>query len=212
MAGTVKRRFYDNSARETASQQRQAAVLAAARALFLERGYTRTTMAAVAEHAGVAVDTIYELVGRKPALFRLLIETAISGQAHAVPAEQREYVQQMQAEPTAVGKLRIYAQVLPALLGRLAPLVAVTQEAGAAEPQLADLWHEIAERRAANMRRFAASLAETGELAMPVEEAADIIWATNAPEFYLLLVTQRGWSPEQYGEWLAMTWQHLLLR
>ncbi len=129
-----------------------------------------------------------------------------------MPAEQREYVQQMQAEPTAAGKLRIYAQVLPALLGRLAPLVAVTQEAGAAEPQLADLWHEIAERRAANMRRFAASLAETGELAMPVEEAADIIWATNAPEFYLLLVTQRGWSPEQYGEWLAMTWQHLLLR
>ena len=212
MPPTVKRRAYDNTARETASQQRHADVLAAARALFLERGYARTTMAAVAERAGVAVDTVYELVGRKTALFRLLIETAISGQAHAVPAEQRDYVLQMQAEPTAAGKLRIYAQVLPALLGRLAPLVSVTQEAGSAEPQLADLWHEIAERRAANMRRFAASLYETGELAVSVEAAADVIWATNSPEFYLLLVTQRSWTPEQYGDWLATTWQRLLLQ
>jgi AcrR family transcriptional regulator len=47
--------------------------------LFLERGYVRTTMTAIAEEAGVALDTVYELVGRKPDLFRLLIETAISG-------------------------------------------------------------------------------------------------------------------------------------
>jgi len=55
-------------------------------------------------------------------------------------------------------------------------------------------------------------LHETGELAVSVEEAADVIWATNSPEFYLLLVTQRSWTPEQYGDWLATTWQRLLLQ
>ena len=78
MAARVKRRSYD-SARTEASRVRHARVLASARALFLARGYVRTTMAAVASEAEVSLDTVYALVGRKPDLFRLLIESAISG-------------------------------------------------------------------------------------------------------------------------------------
>jgi len=44
-----------------------------------------------------------------------------------------------------------------------------------------------------------------------VEEAADVIWATNSPEFYLLLVRERGWTPERVEGWLADTWRRLLL-
>jgi AcrR family transcriptional regulator len=212
MPPAVKSRPYDNSARASASRQRRASVLAVARTLFLERGYVRTTMAAVADSAGVAVDTVYELVGRKPELFRLLIETAISGEDDAVPADERDYVLQIRAEPTAAGKLRIYARALPGLHARLAPLVAVLQAAASAEPQLSELWHEIAERRAGNMRRLAAELDQTGQLALPVDQAADVIWATNSPELYLLLVAQRRWTPEQYGQWLAASWERLLLR
>ncbi len=36
-------------------------------------------------------------------------------------------------------------------------------------------------------------------------------WATNAPEFYLLLVEERGWPPEQFEAWLAELWTRLLL-
>jgi AcrR family transcriptional regulator len=212
MPGEVKGRAYDNTARETASRQRQAQVLAAARSLFLERGYVRTTMAVIAERAGVAVDTVYELVGRKPELFRLLIESAISGQGRAVPADERSYVQQIQAESTAAGKLSIYAEVIPVLMARLAPLVSVVQAAASAEPQLAELWDEIANRRAQNMLRLAGELAETGDLAVPVDRAADVLWATNSTELYTLLVVQRGWSPQDYGQWLGETWQRLLLR
>ncbi|MFL6139387.1 MAG: hypothetical protein ACJ74O_16500 [Frankiaceae bacterium] len=46
---------------------------------------------------------------------------------------------------------------------------------------------------------------------MPVDEAADVVWATNAPELYLLLVGQRGWEPERYERWLAESWARLLL-
>jgi len=42
-------------------------------------------------------------------------------------------------------------------------------------------------------------------------EAPDIIWATNAPELYQLLVGQRGWSPDRYERFLADTWRRLLL-
>lgn len=211
MPATVKVRPYDNSARSAASQGRRALVLAAARTLFLERGYVRTTMAAIAVGAGVSVDTVYELVGRKPDLFRLLIETAISGQDQAVPADERDYVHRIQAEPSAVGKLRIYAHALPAIHARLAPLVTVLQAAATAEPELGDLWRNIAERRATNMHRLAAELHAAGGLTVPVDQAADIIWATNSSEVYTLLVVQRAWTPERYSQWLADSWELLLL-
>lgn len=207
----VKRRAYDNSRRRSASEQRRAAILSAARAQFIERGYLGTTMTAIADRAGVSLDTVYELVGRKPALFRLLVETAISGQDQAVPAEQRDYVLAIRAEPTAAGKLALYAHALPAIHSRLAPLLLVVQAAASAEPDLAALWLEIGERRAANMHRMAAELQATGELAVPVDEAADVLWATNSPELYLLLVHRRGWTDDRYGRWLAASWQRLLL-
>jgi hypothetical protein len=47
--------------------------------------------------------------------------------------------------------------------------------------------HQIAERRAANMRRFVADLAAVHPLRLNPDEAADIVWATNAPEMYQLL-------------------------
>ncbi|HEY2639847.1 MAG TPA: TetR/AcrR family transcriptional regulator, partial [Streptosporangiaceae bacterium] len=63
----------------------------------------------------------------------------------------------------------------------------------------------------ANMRRFAAELAAVTTLRVDPGEAADIIWATNAPELYQLLVSQRGWTPERYGHFLADTWRRVLL-
>ena len=40
---------------------------------------------------------------------------------------------------------------------------------------------------------------------------ADVLWSMNSPEFYLLLVAQRGWSPAEFGRWLADAWIRLLL-
>jgi hypothetical protein len=168
-------------------------------------------MAAIAEQAGVALDTVYASVGRKPELVRLLIETAISGTGAAVPAEERDYVRAIQAAADAQTKINIYASAIRGIAARMAPLLTMLQQAAPAEPQLAALWHEIAERRAANMRRFVADLAAVATLRVDLDEAADIVWATNAPELYQLLVGQRGWSPERYEHFLADAWHRLLL-
>ena len=96
-----------------------------------------------AKAAGVALDTVYATVGKKPALFRLLIEMAISGSDAAVPAEEREYVQAIRAEPDAAKKLRIYAAALCSIQERLAPLFGVLQGAAPIDPELAALWQGI---------------------------------------------------------------------
>jgi AcrR family transcriptional regulator len=206
----VKRR-YDTSRRREAAARTRTAILDAALHLFTSQGYAATPMTAIAERAGVALDTVYASVGRKPQLARLLIETAISGASQAIPASERDYVQAIRAAPDAEAKIAIYASAMRIIAGRLAPVLGIIQQAGAAEPELAALWHEIAERRATNMHRFAADLAAVTTLRVDPGEAADIVWATNAPELYQLLINQRGWSPEHYEHFLADTWRRLLL-
>ena len=210
MPGPVKRR-YDATRRREGAARTRAAILDAARALFTERGYAATAMTAIADRAGVALDTVYASVGRKPQLARLLIETAISGTSQAVPAGQRDYVRAIQAAPDAAAKIAIYAAAVTAIAPRMALVLGIIQQAAPDEPELAALWAEIAERRAANMRLFVADLAAVAPLRLDPDQAADIVWATNAAEMYQLLVSQRGWSPQRYQDFLADTWRRLLL-
>jgi AcrR family transcriptional regulator len=210
MGSPVKRR-YDASRRRQAADRTRSAILDAARQLFSERGYTATPMTAIADRAGVALDTVYAAAGRKPELARLLIETAISGTDQAIPAEQRDYVQAIQAATDAETKIAVYAAAITAIAPRMALVLGIIQQAGPAEPELAQLWTEIAERRARNMRMFVADLAAVAPLRLNPDEAADIVWATNAAEMYQLLVGQRGWTPERYQRFLTDSWQRLLL-
>jgi AcrR family transcriptional regulator len=206
----VKRR-YDATRRRQGAARTRAAILDAARELFAERGYAGTPMTAVADRAGVALDTVYAAVGRKPELARLLIETAISGTDQAIPAGQRDYVLAIQAAPDAGTKIALYAAAITAIAPRMASMLAIVQQAASDEPELARLWAEIAERRAANMRLFIADLAAAAPLRLDPDDAAEIVWATNAPELYLLLAGQRGWTPQRYEHFLADTWRRLLL-
>jgi len=208
------KRAYDSSSRREAARSTREAIFAAARALFLDKGYAATTMQAIAQSAGIALDTVYASVGKKPALFALLVETAISGSDVAVPAEEREYVRAIRAEPDAARKLVLYAAALRRIQERLAPLFRVLQQAAPLDPSLQQLWNMVAERRAGNMKLLAEELASTGRLrrGLSITMAADILWSTNAPEFYLLLVEQRAWTPDAFEQWLSDAWSRLLLQ
>jgi AcrR family transcriptional regulator len=209
----VKSRIYDNASRRTQSEGTRQAIVDAARELMIERGYRATTVAAIAGRAGVHVDTVYQLVGRKPVLLRELIEQALSGTEGAVPAEERDYVKAIQAEPDPARKLVVYARAVRAIQGRMAPLLLALRDASATEPEAKQVWREISDRRAANMRKLVQDLQAAGGLraGLSVDEAADVIWATNSSELYVLLTVERGWAPDRYERWLADTWRRLLL-
>lgn len=213
MRTNKRRRKYDSRSRKEAAGLTRQSILEAARRVFVAKGYAATTMPAIASEAGVALDTVYATVGKKPALFRLLIEMAISGSHQEVPAEEREYVQAIRAETDARKKLRIYAAALVSIQQRLAPLFRVLQGAVHMDRELAALWQSIAQRRAENMRLFAADLAASGRMRpnVSIRKAADVIWSMNSPEFYLLLVEEQGWTGKEFEEWLVDAWIRLLL-
>ena len=209
----VKSRRYDNADRRARSEDTRRRILAAARQTIVERGYRATTVTAVAGRAGVHIDTVYRLVGRKPVLLRELIEQAISGGDGAVSAEERGYVRAIRAEPDPARKLALYARAVREIQGRMAPLHLALRDASATEPEARQVWREIGDRRAANMRRFVEDVAGADGLrpGLSVDEAADVVWVTNSSELYVLLTSERGWSPDRYEAWLADTWRRLLL-
>ncbi|WP_029210203.1 TetR/AcrR family transcriptional regulator [Arsenicicoccus bolidensis] len=209
---TSPRRYRSSRRTEQAAATRDR-IVDAARHLVVEQGYAATTVSQVAARAGVAVDTVYAAVGRKPELLRQVLETAISGTDTAVAPEDRDYVRAVRAAPTARAKLAAYVDGLLLLQPRLAPVVLALRDAAATDPESADLWGEITQRRAGNMRDFARDLRATGELRADLDdgEVADIIWSMNAPEYWTLLVDERGWSKQRFGAHLVDCWSRTLL-
>lgn len=213
MAKRVNRRSYDTTRRQARSAETKQRIVDAGRALMLERGYRATTIAAVAAVAGVNIDTVYELVGRKPTLLRELIEQAVSGTDHAVVAEEREHIKAIRAERDPVVKLALYAKAMRKTHARMAPLFLALRDASSTESEAKAVWQEISDRRAMNMRKLVGEIRETGQLraGVSINDGADTVWVTNSPEVYVLLTADRGWSPLRYERWLAESWRRLLL-
>src|SRR5580704_15132647 len=152
------KRPYDSTQRDASSAATRGRILAAARDSIVGSGYRKATVAEIARKAGVNVDTVYALVGRKPVILRELIEGAISGRDEAVEAEERDYVVAVRAEPDPRRKLAIYASALRSIHARLAPLVLALRDAATTEPEATAVWKMISDRRAANMRKLAQDL------------------------------------------------------
>jgi AcrR family transcriptional regulator len=212
MASPVKRP-YDNAGRQARSEATRSRILEVARELFTTHGYRATTIAEIAHIADVHLDTIYDLVGRKPAMLRELIERAISGTDRALAPDERGYVQAIRIEPDPARKLAIYASAVCEIHARMAPLLLALRDAATTDDDAQQVWREINERRAQNMRDLVRDLGPDGTLrkSLSVGEAADVVWATASAEMFVLFTQERGWTPESYARWLSSAWSLLLL-
>ena len=207
------RRAYDTAQRRLQSAASRQRIVDEARKLFLVQGYRITTIADIASAAGVNPDTVYRLVGRKPMVLRELIEQALSGTDHAVAGADRSYVRAMATEPDPVVKLEIYAATMREIHGRMAPLFVALRDASSTEPEAEQVWKEIGERRAANMRKLVRDVrsAKKARYATSTSEAADTVWVLNSAELYVMLTVERGWTPPQYERWLARSLRQVVL-
>lgn len=212
MAEHVKTRRYDSAARRQQAAATRTRILRAAADLFAKKGYAGTTVAEVARRAGVSVDTLYASVGRKPEML-LAVHDTVLGSGDPVPAEQRDYVVAIRQAEGARAKIELYAAALGRLLPRAVPISEALRVAGATDEACRAVRHGLDERRARNMRLFAADLRATGELREDLtdDDVADLVWSMNSSEYYLL-VTGRGRSSEQYAAFVADVWTRTLLR
>jgi AcrR family transcriptional regulator len=215
MTDVKPRRRYDSRRRQAQSGQTRQDILAAARRVFLEHGYTGATMGNIAQAADVVVETIYRTFGSKAGLFKAVVRAAVAGGAARadVPVDQRPAIQAIIAEQDPRRQLGLYAATQPGIHARSGPLLRVLAAASSVDPELAQVWQELEAERLAGMLRFAQLLAGRGVLrsGLTVDEARDTLWTLNSLAVHDLLVVQRGWSAEQHQHWLAAALAGVLL-
>jgi AcrR family transcriptional regulator len=207
------KRRYDATRRRAAAQENRRAIAAAARRLFLERGYGTTTMTAIADAAGVSHETVYATLGPKPAVFRHLIETALSASDEPIPPLERDYARRVLNEQDPRRLIDIYANAMRLTQERLAPLFDILNHAATTAPELQAYLSELTDRRAHYTHLIAEHLNDLGGLRedITVQTAADVLFALNSSEFFLLLARDRQWAPDDFEQWLADAWKRLLL-
>jgi AcrR family transcriptional regulator len=187
-------------------------IVAIARERFLADGYAATTVSAIAQTAGVSVETVYKAFGNKAGLARAVFDRALAGEGPVSTGERAAIVKRDEHDPRR--RLRAFGGFVGEVTPRVAPVRLVLRAAAETDPEAAAIWRRINDERLAGMRRDAEQLASEGALRTGVTaaEAADVFWSFTSPELYDLFVVGRGWTPERFGAWVGETFVAVLLR
>ena len=135
MAGEVKPQYVRRTER---ARQTRAAVLDAARDLFVADGYTQATMAAIADQAAVAVQTVYAVFGNKASILSEVIDRSIAGDDETALVRSRDWMQAVWDAPTAEERLRAYAGAVRRIMANAGDLL-VAVAAAKDNPEVTEL-------------------------------------------------------------------------
>src|SRR5689334_2635877 len=97
--GAKVKRSYDSSRRREQAAETRRRIIAAASELFIGQGYGQTSMAQVADSAGVAVETVYAAFRNKASLLRQVWHVDFRGDEENVTLYDRPEMQAILAEP-----------------------------------------------------------------------------------------------------------------
>lgn len=192
--------------RAESARQTRDALIEAAGELFAEHGYRAVTVPAIAARAGVSRPTVFTSVpGGKPQLLKEARDRALAGDDEPVPVPQRPWFLHAMAQTDPRELVRLQAGNYRRILDRAARLERALTLAASDDPGLAELHDQARRQRHFGARAVAARLAELDGLRpdLTVDSAADAIYALAGADVYLLLVRDRGWTPDAYETWLA---------
>jgi AcrR family transcriptional regulator len=202
-----KKRTYHSRVRQRQAEETRRRILEAARSLFESRGYTATTLDAIAEIAEVSPKTLGAVFGSK----RALLAEVINPDAFSTPVQQ--LIEELRTTEDPSRRLSLVAQITRQAYEPRARSLELLRTAGAVAPELADLAQQVEARRRQNQARLTVFLREQGVLTpfLSFEEATGVLWALTSYDLYRMLVVEQRWEPERYETWLAqLLVQHLL--
>jgi AcrR family transcriptional regulator len=184
------------------------AILRAARVLFAERGFARSSVKAIAERAGVAIQTIYATFGSKAGVAMALVDLV---DQEAGVLELAQQLAQLD-DPRAL--VRTYARLRRQIRERSGDLIRTLRQGAALEPEMAEVWGEGMRRRHAGLERMTARLDAQQALkeGLSPARAAAVAAALVTDDACDVLVEQRGWTFDEYEAWLGDTLATLLLK
>ena len=178
-------------------------ILTAAQELFAEHGYAATTMQAIADRAGVAVQTVYFVFHTKGELLRQLLQSLGGRDDEPLETMDRDWVHEAMTDPSGQRSLALMVEHGNDIFARVAPLSSACGQGAAAEPDFAEVWQGIVRQRREGIRQIVHSLADRDLLrpGLDPDRAADIVFGLQRPETFTAFVDECGWSIEAYKAW-----------
>jgi AcrR family transcriptional regulator len=169
----------------------------AARSLFAEQGYARTSIAAVAAAAGVAVRTVYAAFGTKQAILAAICDAWLA-EAEVFPLRA-----QALAEPDAGRRLALVARLNRQQWERGTDVVALLDADATTDRDVARMLAGWKAQRAQAQAEILAGIADRLATGLDVATAGAILRGLGAAEVYRELVEGAGWSADRYEWWLT---------
>lgn len=199
----TSRRKYHSPLRADQARQTRRKVLEAAFRLFADRGYAGTTIAAVAEQAGVSTETIYLSFGGKRGLLEGAIELAIAGADDEATNEDALWTQIAEL-PGARERLEKMVEYSCGILARTRPLHTVIRGAADNETFAAALGKRLLQDRlAVQTERIRQHLGDQLRAGLSIAEAGQRYCALASPELYYVLTVEFDWRADQHKKWLT---------
>jgi AcrR family transcriptional regulator len=187
-------------------------IVDAATGLFVRDGYLATTIEDVADHAGVAVQTVYYVFGTKPKLLAAVLDTSIAGDVEPAAVLQQGWVDWLRAEPDATLAVQHLVEAAVTIVARATPIYEVIRRA-AADPDVGTLLDDTRRRRRHDQRQLIEILAHADHLHpdVNVETAADVLYGLINEEVFQLLSADCAWPIDRFVNWATALLQQQLL-
>ena len=192
------KRSYNSSRRSLQAAQTRDEVMRAALARFSATGWAGTTLAAIAEEAGVSVETIYNGFGSKKALLRAAMGVAVVGDTEPIPFVERPAFLDL-GKGTLDERIARGIALVADIHARSAGVwLAIVEAAGADEE--VDAWRlEMEKDRRLDTAR---SLELILDRAVD-EQLVSLLWILYSPETYFKLVRDSRMSRDEYEAFLV---------
>lgn len=202
MSGPVK--SYKSPLREEQARRTRERILDAARETFRDKGYGATTLADIANAAGVAEPTVRAIFKTKPNLVEHLLRLGVRGEDTDTQLQDRDAFREILAATDPDTLLDRHADLATAVHRRSWDVMEIARGAASSDPTIAAIYEKRPHARRKNQRAIAKRLAELGALpeGTSVETATDLLWLYTSHEIYRMLVIERKWSPDRYRAWL----------
>lgn len=191
--------------REQQAEATKDRVAAAARTLFVERGFAGTTITAISEAAGVPAQTIYSAFGNKARILARVTEVWMR------ETKTRALADAYFDEADPGRRLRLFAALNRHQLDAGADILTIYREAAKTDPAMAAALDGMMKAREGEIAKLLASVAADLRDGLSLPDALAITLALCVDAAYATL-REAGWDGVRYEEWLGDALVGQLLR
>ncbi|MBN1527835.1 MAG: TetR/AcrR family transcriptional regulator [Thermoleophilaceae bacterium] len=196
------------SRRDEYAEVTRRAVVAAARELFGEKGYSSTTVQEISRRARVSPATVYAQCGGKQGLLESLMDAWTAG------ALVREIIDSCAMARTGAERLQVLADGYLKIFETSGDIIRIVTDAAATSPVAAEFLGTANTRHHQALLEIVAQIRESGDLieGLSDEDAANIIFFHFRAEQFMLAAYGFGWGEARTRDWLRERIESAILK